>query len=164
VLYERTRQMKYSAPHGTLEEEDYLAELADAAYQTMLRQGLRRSFLDVELELWQRIRSAHFATSDNFIADWTLADEAVSHGLCCGTGAGDVGIHVVCARMTAEFLAFSRRRGNDLSTPVPEWGFPGLKPGDRWCLCASRWKEALKAGVAPPVHLKSTHISALEFV
>ncbi|HTK74868.1 MAG TPA: DUF2237 domain-containing protein [Gemmataceae bacterium] len=83
---------------------------------------------------------------------------------CCNTGAGDVGLHVVCARMTEEFLAFSRARGNDLSTPVPEADFPGLKPGDRWCLCAGRWKEAMEAGVAPPVVLAATHISALEFV
>jgi uncharacterized protein (DUF2237 family) len=82
----------------------------------------------------------------------------------CDTGAGDFGVHVVCARMTAEFLKFSRSRGNDLSTPVPEHGFPGLKPGDRWCLCAARWQEALEAGVAPPVVLAATHMSALEFV
>jgi uncharacterized protein (DUF2237 family) len=83
---------------------------------------------------------------------------------CCETGAGDVGIHVVCAQVTAEFLAFSRSRGNDLSTPVPAFEFPGLKPGDRWCLCAQRWQEALEAGVAPPVVLAATHVSALEFV
>ena len=83
---------------------------------------------------------------------------------CCDTGAGDVGIHVVCAEMTAEFLAFSASRGNDLSTPVPHFGFPGLRPGDRWCLCASRWQEALVGGVAPPVILEATHMSALEFV
>jgi uncharacterized protein (DUF2237 family) len=82
----------------------------------------------------------------------------------CDTGPGDDGIHVICARMTAEFLKFSKRRGNDLSTPVPEWGFAGLKPGDCWCLCAARWKEALRAGVAPPVNVDATHISALEFV
>ncbi len=82
----------------------------------------------------------------------------------CDSGPGDFGIHVVCAQMTREFLEFTRRRGNDLSTPVPDWGFPGLKPGDRWCLCAERWKEALEAGVAPPVVLAATHISALEFV
>lgn len=82
----------------------------------------------------------------------------------CEMGPGDDGIHVVCARMTAEFLAFSRSRGNDLATPVPEFGFPGLKPGDCWCLCAARWKEAMQAGVAPPVKLEATHISALEFV
>jgi uncharacterized protein (DUF2237 family) len=82
----------------------------------------------------------------------------------CDTGPGDAGVHVVCARMTAEFLAFTRSRGNDLSTPVPMYQFPGLKPGDKWCLCAARWKEALEAGQAPPVVLESTHISALEFV
>ncbi|MEW6689244.1 MAG: DUF2237 domain-containing protein [Pseudomonadota bacterium] len=83
---------------------------------------------------------------------------------CCNTGYEDVGIHVVCARMTREFLAFSKKRGNDLSTPVPEAGFPGLKPGDRWCLCAGRWKEALDAGVAPPVVLAATHEEALAIV
>jgi uncharacterized protein (DUF2237 family) len=82
----------------------------------------------------------------------------------CDTGPGDLGLHVVCARVTAEFLRFSRAHGNDLTTPFPEAGFPGLKPGDRWCLCATRWKEALEAGVAPPVVLASTHMSALEFV
>jgi uncharacterized protein (DUF2237 family) len=83
---------------------------------------------------------------------------------CCNTGYEDVGIHVVCARMTKEFLAFSRRRGNDLSTPMPEFGFPGLQPGDRWCLCAGRWKEALDAGVAPPVILQATHEETLAIV
>ena len=83
---------------------------------------------------------------------------------CCRTGADDTGLHVVCARMTAEFLEFSRTRGNDLITPRPEFLFPGLQPGDQWCLCAARWQEALDAGVAPPVVLESTHISALEFV
>jgi uncharacterized protein len=82
----------------------------------------------------------------------------------CHTGAGDLGAHVVCARVTAEFLAFSRSRGNDLSTPVPAYNFPGLKPGDCWCLCASRWQEALEAGVAPAVVLAATHASALEYV
>lgn len=71
---------------------------------------------------------------------------------------------MVCAVMTREFLAFSRRRGNDLTTPVPAFDFPGLKPGDRWCLCVARWKEALEAGMAPPVVLAATHVSALEFV
>jgi uncharacterized protein len=70
---------------------------------------------------------------------------------CCETGAEDVGAHVVCVEVTNDFLAFSKTRGNDLSTPVPEMGFPGLKPGDRWCLCATRWKEALDAGMAPRV-------------
>ena len=82
---------------------------------------------------------------------------------CCSTGPEDVGSHTVCAVMTAEFLRFSKARGNDLSTPVPEYGFPGLRPGDRWCLCASRWKEALDAGMAPKVILEATHISMLEF-
>ena len=83
---------------------------------------------------------------------------------CCRTGRGDVGLHLLCARMTAEFLEYSRSRGNDLSTPVPEVGFPGLRPGDRWCLCVERWREALEAGVAPPVVLEATHVSTLEFV
>ncbi|RAM53024.1 DUF2237 domain-containing protein [Mastigocladus laminosus UU774] len=82
----------------------------------------------------------------------------------CSTGAGDFGVHVVCAEVTEEFLAFTKSRGNDLSTPVPAFDFPGLKPGDRWCLCASRWKEALDAGVAPPVVLSATHASAVEHV
>jgi uncharacterized protein len=83
---------------------------------------------------------------------------------CCETGPEDLGAHVVCVVLTAGFLVFSRERGNDLSTPHPEHGFPGLRAGDRWCLCASRWKEALDAGVAPPVVLASTHESALEHV
>lgn len=82
----------------------------------------------------------------------------------CDTGPDDVGLHLVCARMTAPFLAFSVERGNDLVTPHPEFGFPGLKPGDCWCLCVQRWKEAFDEGVAPPVRLASTHLSALEFV
>lgn len=82
----------------------------------------------------------------------------------CRTGRGDDGVHVVCAEMTEEFLAFSRQRGNDLMTPNPDHDFPGLEPGDRWCLCVSRWKEALDAGCAPPVVLEATHILALEFV
>lgn len=82
----------------------------------------------------------------------------------CRTGPGDTGLHTVCAEMTAEFLEFSRKRGNDLVTPAPEWDFPGLKPGDRWCLCVTRWKEAHDAGVAPPVSLRATHESALEWV
>lgn len=83
---------------------------------------------------------------------------------CCNTGPDDLGLHVVCARMTTKFLAFSAERGNDLSTPQPEVGFPGLKPGDRWCLCAGRWREALDAGVAPPVVLSATHEEALAVV
>jgi uncharacterized protein (DUF2237 family) len=82
----------------------------------------------------------------------------------CQTGPEDLGLHIVCATMTEAFLEFSRSRGNDLSTPHPDMGFPGLKPGDRWCLCVQRWAEALKAGMAPPVHLESTHILALEHV
>jgi uncharacterized protein (DUF2237 family) len=80
---------------------------------------------------------------------------------CCDTGGDDVGVHVVCARVTEAFLEFSRSHGNDLSTPQP--GFPGLRPGDRWCLCASRWQEAYEAGVAPPVVLAATHLRALEW-
>ena len=82
----------------------------------------------------------------------------------CRTGPQDLGVHVVCAEMTETFLAFSKEAGNDLSTPRPEWGFPGLKPGDRWSLCADRWREALDAGFAPPLYLAATHTSALEFV
>jgi uncharacterized protein len=82
----------------------------------------------------------------------------------CNTGAGDFGAHIVCAQVTAEFLDFTQLSGNDLSTPVPMSNFPGLNPGDRWCLCASRWKEALDAGVAPPVVLSATHALALEYV
>jgi uncharacterized protein (DUF2237 family) len=83
---------------------------------------------------------------------------------CCETGAADQGSHTVCARMTAEFLTFSKEQGNDLSTPHPEYGFPGLKPGDRWCLCAARWQEALDAGVAPPVILAASNALALRVV
>ena len=83
---------------------------------------------------------------------------------CCSTGPQDAGSHTVCATMTAEFLAFTAERGNDLSTPRPEYNFPGLQPGDRWCLCASRWREAADAGVAPPVALDATHEAALRVV
>ena len=83
---------------------------------------------------------------------------------CCNTSDEDLGSHTVCTRVTAEFLEFSRSRGNDLSTPMPEFGFPGLKPGDQWCLCAARWVEALQRGVAPPVVLEATHESALELI
>ena len=82
----------------------------------------------------------------------------------CRTGPGDYGLHTVCIEATAEFLAFSRAAGNDLSTPMPQYQFSGLQPGDRWCLCVTRWKEALEAGMAPAVVLSATHISALEFV
>jgi uncharacterized protein (DUF2237 family) len=83
---------------------------------------------------------------------------------CCKTGPDDAGTHVVCARVNEEFLAFSRQRGNDLSTPRPEYRFAGLKPGDRWCLCALRWNEAFDAGLAPPVVLAATHEKVLEIV
>lgn len=83
---------------------------------------------------------------------------------CCDTGAEDMGIHVVCTQVTAEFLAYSKDQGNDLSTPNPYFGFPGLNPGDRWCVCVTRWKDALEAGFAAPVVLEATHITTLEFV
>jgi Uncharacterized protein conserved in bacteria len=83
---------------------------------------------------------------------------------CCESHPSDVGLHLVCAEMTTEFLAYSKARGNDLSTPRPEFGFPGLVPGDRWCLCAARWLEALEAGVAPPVILRSTHEGTLALI
>lgn len=82
---------------------------------------------------------------------------------CCDTSADDYGSHTVCVEMTADFLRFSQSRGNDLSTPRPEWDFPGLKPGDRWCLCAPRWQEALQAGNAPRVVLRATHALALQY-
>ncbi len=83
---------------------------------------------------------------------------------CCETGPLDTGRHTICARLTADFLQFSYIRGNDLITPRPEYAFPGLKPGDQWCLCASRWREAWEAGVAPPVILRATHAAALDIV
>ena len=83
---------------------------------------------------------------------------------CCRTGPDDLGSHVVCIQATAEFLEFSKSRGNDLSTPVDDFGFPGLNPGDRWCLCALRWKEALEAGHAPRVGRTSTHEAVLNYV
>lgn len=82
----------------------------------------------------------------------------------CHTGPEDRGLHTVCVVITEEFLAFTRSVGNDLSTPVPAYGFPGLEPGDRWCLCVTRWAEALRVGCAPAVVLAATHVSALEFV
>lgn len=82
----------------------------------------------------------------------------------CATDSDDLGRHVICARMTPEFLEFSRAQGNDLTAPSPDAGFPGLQPGDSWCLCADRWKEALEANVAPPIHLGATEESALEIV
>jgi uncharacterized protein len=83
---------------------------------------------------------------------------------CCNTDMNDHGTHVVCARMTQEFLEFSAARGNDLMTPRPKGRFPGLKAGDRWCLCATRWREALEAGLAPPVVLEATNVKVLEYV
>lgn len=83
---------------------------------------------------------------------------------CCNTNTQDMGSHTVCVSLTQEFLEFSRRRGNDLMTPVPAYGFPGLKDGQRWCLCASRWLEAEQAGAAPRVYLRRTHRRALETV
>ncbi len=83
---------------------------------------------------------------------------------CCATGPGDRGLHLVCAVMTDDFLAFSKERGNDLSTPMPEFGFPGLKAGDRWCLCLARWIEAHQAGVAPNLILEATHAHTLNAV
>jgi uncharacterized protein len=82
----------------------------------------------------------------------------------CRTDETDHGSHTVCTKVTAEFLAFSKKIGNDLSTPHPEFGFPGLKPGDKWCVCVSRWEEAFMAGVAPPVVLEATHERALDVV
>jgi uncharacterized protein (DUF2237 family) len=83
---------------------------------------------------------------------------------CCHTGPEDFGLHTVCVEVTADFLAFSKSRGNDLSTPQPDFGFPGLQPGDRWCLCAARWREALEAGSPPRVVLAATHEATLEIV
>jgi uncharacterized protein (DUF2237 family) len=83
---------------------------------------------------------------------------------CCNTSDEDAGSHTVCSVVTADFLRFSKSRGNDLSTPAPQYGFPGLKPGDRWCLCASRWREALEAKAAPLVVLTATHERALEVI
>jgi hypothetical protein len=83
---------------------------------------------------------------------------------CCENRGDDPGMHVVCCRVTDEFLEFSQAAGNDLSTPMPQYGFPGLRAGDQWCVCAARWAEALEAGMACPVVLEATHVSALEFV
>lgn len=83
---------------------------------------------------------------------------------CCREDSQDLGMHIVCTEVTEDFLQFSKAVGNDLSTPRPEFEFPGLKPGDRWCVCALRWKEAMDNGVAPPVVLASTHESVLEII
>jgi uncharacterized protein (DUF2237 family) len=82
---------------------------------------------------------------------------------CCDTGNDDLGVHTVCVQVTADFLEFSKMKGNDLSTPMPEYGFDGLEPGDRWCLCAARWTEALEADMAPRVVLEATHARTLEW-
>lgn len=81
----------------------------------------------------------------------------------CETGPQDMGVHIICAEVTAKFLKFSKEKGNDLSTPVSMYNFPGLKPGDCWCLCAARWKEALEAGFAPPINLSATHEAMLDY-
>lgn len=83
---------------------------------------------------------------------------------CCETGKDDLGTHTVCAVMTQEFLDFSKNMGNDLISPIPAAAFPGLKPGDRWCLCASRWMQAYRAGLAPKIFLEATHEKTLEFI
>lgn len=83
---------------------------------------------------------------------------------CCNTGPEDLGLHVVCAQVTSDFLEFARKQGNDLITPVPEYGFPGLKPGDRWCVCAGTWRQAYEAGVAPSVVLAATHEETLAVI
>ena len=83
---------------------------------------------------------------------------------CCNTGPEDLGLHTVCAVVNDEFLEYSRQQGNDLITPIKAFGFPGLKAGDRWCLCANRWKEAHLAGVAPQVDLQATHVKTLEII
>jgi len=83
---------------------------------------------------------------------------------CCVTGPDDLGLHLVCTQVTAAFLAHQRSVGNDLSTPMPYYGFPGLKPGDRWCVCVTRWKQSFEAGVAAPVFLEATHMGTLEYV
>jgi uncharacterized protein len=83
---------------------------------------------------------------------------------CCESRGDDPGMHVVCVELTDDFLEYSKSVGNDLSTPMPQYGFAGLNAGDRWCLCADRWAQALEAGVAPRVHLDATHLLALEYV
>ena len=83
---------------------------------------------------------------------------------CCKTDETDSGLHLICAKMTQEFLTYSRAHGNDLTTPAPQYGFPGLKPGDRWCVCARRWMEAYEAGMAPPIFLTATHENALRYL
>ena len=113
-----------------------------------------RPYRPTELNvLGQRLEPCCFAPQTGFYRDGY-----------CRTGPQDLGRHIVCAEVTAEFLAFTRAAGNDLSTPHPEFGFPGLRPGDRWCLCALRWKEAFDAGCAPPVVLEACHERVLELI
>lgn len=117
----------------------------------------------------------HFTPSDQIAASVNVLGDALQpcslepmtgfyRTGCCDSGSNDEGVHTVCVVMTEAFLAFSKAVGNDLSTPHPEWGFPGLQPGDRWCLCASRWEEALQHGCAPKVILEATHRRTLEIV
>ncbi|MEO1660570.1 MAG: DUF2237 domain-containing protein [Pseudomonadota bacterium] len=108
---------------------------------------------DAKNVLGNRLAPCSFAPLTGFFRDG-----------CCNTGPMDQGSHTVCVSVTAEFLQFSFNRGNDLITPRPEFRFPGLKPGDKWCLCASRWEEARQMGVAPPVHLEATHRKTLAIV
>ena len=98
------------------------------------------------------------------VGDVAATDAVPAFSGCCETGLEDSGVHTVCVEVTREFLAFSKAKGNDLSTPHPEFGFPGLEPGDRWCLCAARWQQAFEAGAAPRVILKATHEATLAFV
>lgn len=101
---------------------------------------------------------------EELLAEWCHVFSRDSTGSCEWHGSGDHGVHTVCAQMTREFLEFTRSRGNDLSTPSQNGQFPGLRPGDRWCLCAARWKEALNAKMAPPVVLRATHRATLQHV
>lgn len=109
--------------------------------------------VEVKNVLGQTLRTCSTAPMTGFFRDG-----------CCRTGDMDYGTHVVCAEVTAEFLAYTQSQGNDLSTPMPAYHFPGLKPGDRWCLCVSRWLQALEAGVAPPIVLAATHEKTLQLV
>ena len=121
---------------------------------------------------WENKMSESTPASDSVTLN-VLGTELVSCSLdpvtgyfrdgCCNTDEHDHGSHVVCAKVTQEFLEFSKQHGNDLITPRPEWNFPGLEPGDQWCLCAVRWKQAYDQGVAPPVILESTHHNALKY-
>jgi uncharacterized protein (DUF2237 family) len=116
----------------------------------------------------ERVRQQPSAQRNVFCEPLAICSERPVTGFCrsgcCHTGPEDLGLHTVCVEVTAEFLAFSKSRGNDLSTPRPEFGFPGLEPGDRWCLCAARWREAFEAGRAPRVVLAATHEPTLELL